>query len=237
MQKFLNFEESVSRGIFETGNRIVKTLIKSSTNNGIPMPVTNESDHLKNLCILLQHIVLHGLKGLYPSFALLSPFSFLMLLMQPAKTDKRTLFGVKKTTWDLIQETFEKKKPAALANAKNMTHQSQQAKMTTWIKQALMEKELANYLLAIRADDEILRYVPQAQLHLRSTLPNFELIHLSRQWFEPFAFLRDERSSILFGMITALNSIEFNLFMKTDDKDTPPLHTDMAHYIRGEMPG
>jgi len=114
-------------------------------------------------------------------------------------------------------ENLEKKKPSALtaiANAKNMNTQSPYSKLMTWVKQSLMEKELANYIQALRSDEELLR-----------------------QWYEPFAFFRDERSSILIGLLTALNSIEFNIFLKSEEKDTPPPQYNMSSYVHGEMPG
>jgi len=59
----------------------------------------------------------------------------------------------------------------------------------------------------------------------------------SRQWYEPFAFLRDERSSILIGLLTSVNSIEFNLFVKNDPNQSqnPPL--DLSLYAKEIMPG
>jgi len=194
LQKFLNFEESVCRGLFEVGNRMVKALIKSSTSDGVQLPVTDGSPHLRNLCTLLHHMLAHGLK------------------------DKRTMWGTRKTSWDFVQENLEKRRPSAvtaLTNARNMTTQAPQPRLTSLIKQSLMEMELANHIQALRGDEELLRL-----------------------WYEPFAFFRDERSAILLGLMTALNSIEFNLYLKVDDSAAgPPPPQDLSLFAKGEMPG
>ncbi|XP_066156266.1 RUN and FYVE domain-containing protein 2 isoform X1 [Euwallacea fornicatus] len=166
---------------------VVKELIEQSLKYGRML----DSDHmpLQHFFIVLEHVLRHGLKP------------------------KKGLLGPKKELWDILQ-MVEKYAPEAqdiTASVRDLpTVRTQMGRARAWLRLALMQKKLADYLkVLIDYKDETLV-----------------------EYFEPDALMLSDEAIIIIGLLVGLNVVDCNLCVKEEDLDCPQGVIDFSLYLR-----
>ncbi|XP_014246687.1 RUN and FYVE domain-containing protein 2 isoform X2 [Cimex lectularius] len=175
------------RNLVNISKLIVKELIETSHKYGRML----DSDHmpLQHFFIVLEHVLRHGLKP------------------------KKGLLGPKKELWDILQ-VVEKLTPEALDITSSVrdlpTVRTQMGRARAWLRLALMQKKLADYLkiLIDHREDILLEY------------------------FEPDALLMSDEAIIIVGLLVGLNVIDCNLCVKEEDLDCQQGVIDFSLYLR-----
>ncbi|CAB3250695.1 unnamed protein product [Arctia plantaginis] len=167
---------------------IVKELIEQSLRYGRML----DSDHLPlhHFFIVLEHVMRHGLKP------------------------KKGLLGPKKELWDILQ-MVEKYSPEAAditASVRDLpTVKTAMGRARAWLRLALMQKRLADYLRILLE-------------HREDTL---------EEYFEPHALMLNEEAVIITGVLVGLNVVDCNLCVKEEDLDSQQGVIDFSLYLRG----
>nr|XP_026485628.1 protein RUFY3 isoform X4 [Vanessa tameamea] len=167
---------------------IVKELIEQSLRFGRML----DSDHLPlhHFFIVLEHVMRHGLKP------------------------KKGLLGPKKELWDILQ-MVEKYSPEAAditASIRDLpTVKTAMGRARAWLRLALMQKRLADYLRILLE-------------HREETL---------EEYFEPHALMLNEEAVIITGLLVGLNVVDCNLCVKEEDLDSQQGVIDFSLYLRG----
>ncbi|CAG9579797.1 unnamed protein product [Danaus chrysippus] len=167
---------------------IVKELIEQSLRYGRML----DSDHLPlhHFFIVLEHVMRHGLKP------------------------KKGLLGPKKELWDILQ-MVEKYSPEAAditASIRDLpTVKTAMGRARAWLRLALMQKRLADYLRILLE-------------HREETL---------EEYFEPHALMLNEEAVIITGLLVGLNVVDCNLCVKEEDLDSQQGVIDFSLYLRG----
>ncbi|XP_026330197.1 RUN and FYVE domain-containing protein 2-like isoform X2 [Hyposmocoma kahamanoa] len=167
---------------------IVKELIEQSLRYGRML----DSDHLPlhHFFIVLEHVMRHGLKP------------------------KKGLLGPKKELWDILQ-MVEKYSPEAAditASVRDLpTVKTAMGRARAWLRIALMQKRLADYLRILLE-------------HREETL---------EEYFEPHALMLNEEAVIITGLLVGLNVVDCNLCVKEEDLDSQQGVIDFSLYLRG----
>ncbi|XP_049870652.1 RUN and FYVE domain-containing protein 2 isoform X2 [Pectinophora gossypiella] len=167
---------------------IVKELIEQSLRYGRML----DSDHLPlhHFFIVLEHVMRHGLKP------------------------KKGLLGPKKELWDILQ-MVEKYSPEAAditASVRDLpTVKTAMGRARAWLRLALMQKRLADYLRILLE-------------HREETL---------EEYFEPHALMLNEEAVIITGLLVGLNVVDCNLCVKEEDLDSQQGVIDFSLYLRG----
>lgn len=167
---------------------IVKELIEQSLRYGRML----DSDHLPlhHFFIVLEHVMRHGLKP------------------------KKGLLGPKKELWDILQ-MVEKYSPEAAditASIRDLpTVKTAMGRARAWLRLALMQKRLADYLRILLE-------------HREDTL---------EEYFEPHALMLNEEAVIITGLLVGLNVVDCNLCVKEEDLDSQQGVIDFSLYLRG----
>ncbi|XP_030026031.2 RUN and FYVE domain-containing protein 2 isoform X1 [Manduca sexta] len=167
---------------------IVKELIEQSLRYGRML----DSDHLPlhHFFIVLEHVMRHGLKP------------------------KKGLLGPKKELWDIVQ-MVEKYSPEAAditASVRDLpTVKTAMGRARAWLRLALMQKRLADYLRILLE-------------HREDTL---------EEYFEPHALMLNEEAVIITGLLVGLNVVDCNLCVKEEDLDSQQGVIDFSLYLRG----
>ncbi|CAG5075789.1 Similar to Rufy2: RUN and FYVE domain-containing protein 2 (Mus musculus) [Cotesia congregata] len=148
---------------------IVKELIETSLKYGRML----DSDHmpLQHFFIVLEHVLRHGLRP------------------------KKGLLGPKKELWDILQ-LVEKYCPEAqdiTASIRDLpTVRTAMGRARAWLRMALMQKKLADYLkILIDHRDDLLS-----------------------EYFEPDALMMSEEAIVIMGLLVGLNVIDCNFCVK-----------------------
>nr|CAG4642428.1 EOG090X043H [Evadne anonyx] len=166
---------------------IVKELIESSVQYGRML----DSDFvpLQHFFIVLEHALHHGLRP------------------------KKGLLGPKKELWDLLQ-MIEKSNNEACGMTTSVrdlpTVKTNLGRARAWIRLALMQKKLADYLKVL--------------IDLRETV-----LH---EYYEPGSLLLSEDAVVLLGLLLGLNVVDCNLCLKEEDLDTQQGVIDFSLYLR-----
>mgnify|MGYP006940075103 CR=1 FL=1 len=63
LQKYFSVQENIREGLLNSGRKIVKSLLKASTANGITLPVEDDHPGIEQLCTFIHHMLLHGIRG------------------------------------------------------------------------------------------------------------------------------------------------------------------------------
>ncbi|KOC63972.1 Protein RUFY3 [Habropoda laboriosa] len=177
---------------------IVKELIETSLKYGRML----DSDHmpLQHFFIVLEHVLRHGLRP------------------------KKGLLGPKKELWDILQ-LVEKYCPEAQDITSSIrdlpTVRTAMGRARAWLRMALMQKKLADYLkVLIDHKEDILS-----------------------EYFEPDALMMSEEAIVIMGLLVGLNVIDCNFCVKEEDLDCQQGVIDFSLYLRnsnhipGESPG
>ncbi|XP_044730878.1 RUN and FYVE domain-containing protein 2 isoform X2 [Chrysoperla carnea] len=166
---------------------IVKELIEQSLKYGRML----DSDHmpLQHFFIVLEHVLRHGLKP------------------------KKGLLGPKKELWDILQ-TVEKFAPEAqdiTTSVRDLpTVRTHMGRARAWLRLALMQKKLADYLkVLIDHKEEALA-----------------------EYFEPDALMLSDEAVVIIGLLVGLNVIDCNLCIKEEDLDCQQGVIDFSLYLR-----
>ncbi|RZF32912.1 hypothetical protein LSTR_LSTR004303 [Laodelphax striatellus] len=175
------------RNLVNISKLIVKELIETSLKYGRML----DSDHmpLQHFFIVLEHVLRHGLKP------------------------KKGLLGPKKELWDILQ-IVEKLTPEAqdiTASVRDLpTVRTQMGRARAWLRLALMQKKLADYVkVLIDHRDDVLA-----------------------DYFEQDALMMGEEANIIEGLLTGLNVIDCNLCVKEEDLDCQQGVIDFSLYLR-----
>ncbi|XP_057378498.1 RUN and FYVE domain-containing protein 2-like isoform X1 [Daphnia carinata] len=166
---------------------IVKELIDSSVQYGRML----DSDFvpLQHFFIVLEHALRHGLRP------------------------KKGILGPKKELWDLLQ-TVEKSANEACditASVRDLpTVRTSLGRARAWIRLALMQKKLADYL-------KVLIDQRDGVLH---------------EYYEPGALLLCDEAVIVLGLLLGLNVVDCNLCLKEEDLDSQQGVIDFSLYLR-----
>nr|CAG4646166.1 EOG090X043H [Macrothrix elegans] len=166
---------------------IVKELIDSSVQHG--RMLDSDSVPLQHFFIVLEHALRHGLRP------------------------KKGLLGPKKELWDLLQ-TVEKSANEACDITTSVrdlpTVRTSLGRARAWIRLALMQKKLADYLkVLIDQRDSVLQ-----------------------DFYEPGALLLSDEAVILLGLLLGLNVVDCNLCLKEEDLDSQQGVIDFSLYLR-----
>ncbi|XP_060524952.1 RUN and FYVE domain-containing protein 2 isoform X2 [Cylas formicarius] len=166
---------------------VVKELIEQSLRYGRML----DSDHmpLQHFFIVLEHVLRHGLRP------------------------KKGLLGPKKELWDILQ-MVEKYTPEAqdiTASVRDLpTVKTHMGRARAWLRLALMQKKLADYLkILIDHKEEALV-----------------------EYFEPDALMLSDEAIVIIGLLVGLNVIDCNLCVKEEDLDCPQGVIDFSLYLR-----
>ncbi|XP_037975588.2 RUN and FYVE domain-containing protein 2 isoform X1 [Plutella xylostella] len=167
---------------------IVKELIEQSLRYGRML----DSDHLPlhHFFIVLEHVMRHGLKP------------------------KKGLLGPKKELWDILQmvQKFSPEAADITASVRDLpTVKTAMGRARAWLRLALMQKRLADYLRILLE-------------HREETL---------EEYFEPHALMLNEEAVIITGLLVGLNVVDCNLCVKEEDLDSQQGVIDFSLYLRG----
>ncbi|XP_031618577.1 protein RUFY3 isoform X2 [Contarinia nasturtii] len=166
---------------------VVKELLEQSIRFGRML----DSDHLplQHFFIVLEHVLRHGLKP------------------------KKGLLGPKKELWDILQsvEKYCYEAHDITASVRDLpTVRTHMGRARAWLRIALMQKKLADYLQALMEHkDEALA-----------------------EYYEPHALMMSDEIVIIMGILVGLNVIDCNLCFKEEDLDSQQGVIDFSLYLR-----
>ncbi|XP_058153041.1 RUN domain-containing protein 3B isoform X15 [Dasypus novemcinctus] len=163
----------------------VKTLIDRSCFETID----DSSPEFNNFAAILEQILSHRLKGQITWFGYESPRSF----------------------WDYIRVACRKVSQNCICSIENMENvSSSRAKGRAWIRVALMEKHLSEYI--------------------STALRDFKT---TRRFYEDGAIVLGEEANMLAGMLLGLNAIDFSFCLKGEGLDGNfPAVIDYTPYLK-----
>ncbi|XP_074223628.1 RUN domain-containing protein 3B isoform X3 [Camelus bactrianus] len=163
----------------------VKTLIDRSCFETID----DSSPEFNNFAAILEQILSHRLKGQVTWFGYESPRSF----------------------WDYIRVACRKVSQNCICSIENMENvSSSRAKGRAWIRVALMEKHLSEYI--------------------STALRDFKT---TRRFYEDGAIVLGEEANMLAGMLLGLNAIDFSFCLKGEGLDGSfPAVIDYTPYLK-----
>uniref|UniRef100_A0A8C3VMY2 RUN domain-containing protein 3B n=1 Tax=Catagonus wagneri TaxID=51154 RepID=A0A8C3VMY2_9CETA len=162
----------------------VKTLIDRSCFETID----DSSPEFNNFAAILEQILSHRLKGQVTWFGYESPRSF----------------------WDYIRVACRKVSQNSICSIENMENvSSSRAKGRAWIRVALMEKHLSEYI--------------------STALRDFKT---TRRFYEDGAIVLGEEANMLAGMLLGLNAIDFSFCLKGGLDGNFPAVIDYTPYLK-----
>ncbi|XP_046407032.1 RUN and FYVE domain-containing protein 2 isoform X3 [Ischnura elegans] len=166
---------------------VVKELIETSLKYGRML----DSDHmpLQHFFIVLEHVLRHGLKP------------------------KKGILGPKKELWDILQmvEKYATEAQDITASVRDLpTVSTHMGRARAWLRLALMQKKLADYLKVLVDHKE----------------------DVLSEYYEPEALLMSDEAIVIVGLLVGLNVIDCNLCVKEEDLDCPQGVIDFSLYLR-----
>ncbi|XP_076659419.1 protein RUFY3 isoform X2 [Halictus rubicundus] len=186
--------------IIERSNlvNISKLIVKELIETSLKYSRMLDSDHmpLQHFFIVLEHVLRHGLRP------------------------KKGLLGPKKELWDILQ-LVEKYCPEAQDITSSIrdlpTVRTAMGRARAWLRMALMQKKLADYLkVLIDHKEDILS-----------------------EYFEPDALMMSEEAIVVMGLLVGMNVIDCNFCVKEEDLDCQQGVIDFSLYLRNSnhIPG
>ncbi|RDD37184.1 RUN and FYVE domain-containing protein 2 [Trichoplax sp. H2] len=148
---------------------------------------------------------------------LLELFVALELLLRHGLKGKRMILGRRKEPWDIIEAyckiACDEELNQSIRSCRSLPSvRSNVGRWRAWLRIALMQKKLSTYFLKI--------------INCRD---NF----LS-EFYESYATLMHEESSVIAGLLIGLNVIDINIPMKGINLDTQPLVINLSMYFKDE---
>ncbi|XP_022212571.2 protein RUFY3 isoform X3 [Drosophila obscura] len=166
---------------------VVKELLEQSLRYGRML----DSDHLplQHFFIVIEHVLGHGLRP------------------------KKGLLGPRKELWDLLQsvEHYCPEAQDITASVRDLpTVRTHIGRARAWLRIALMQKKLSDYLQALieHRDDSLYDY------------------------YEPHALMMSDEIVVIMGILVGLNVIDCNLCVKEEDLDSQQGVIDFSLYLR-----
>lgn len=166
---------------------VVKELLEQSLRFGRML----DSDHLplQHFFIVLEHVLRHGLKP------------------------KKGLLGPKKELWDILQSvekyTFEAQD--ITASVRDLpTVRTAMGRARAWLRVALMQKKMADYLQALVDNRE----------------------EALAEYYEPHSLMMSDEIILIMGILVGLNVVDCNLCIKEEDLDSQQGVIDFSLYLR-----
>ncbi|XP_053946425.1 protein RUFY3 isoform X3 [Anastrepha ludens] len=166
---------------------VVKELLEQSLRFGRML----DSDHLplQHFFIVIEHVLGHGLRP------------------------KKGLLGPRKELWDLLQsvENYCPESQDITASVRDLpTVRTHIGRARAWLRIALMQKKLADYLQALieHRDDSLYEY------------------------YESHALMMSDEIVVIMGILVGLNVIDCNLCVKEEDLDSQQGVIDFSLYLR-----
>ncbi|XP_070622920.1 RUN domain-containing protein 3A [Erythrolamprus reginae] len=168
----------------------VKTLLEKYTIE----PIDDSSEEFVNFAAILEHILSHRFKACF----LLGPASWF-------SSDGQRGF------WDYIRLACNKVPNNCVSSIENMENiSSSRAKGRAWIRVALMEKRMSEYIATA----------------LRDT-------RTTRRFYDDGAIMLREESTVLTGMLIGLSAIDFSFCLKGEIMDgKTPVVIDYTPYLK-----
>nr|CAG4640766.1 EOG090X043H [Eulimnadia texana] len=166
---------------------IVKELIDSSVQYG--RMLDSDFPPLQHFFIVVEHVFRHGIRP------------------------KKGLLGPKKELWDLLQmvENYTHEAHDITTSVRDLpTVKTSIGRARAWLRLALMQKKLADYLKVL--------------LDHRDTL--------LLEFYEPGSLLLSDEAVILLGLLLGLNIVDCNLCLKEEDLDSQQGVIDFSLYLR-----
>ncbi|XP_067616775.1 protein RUFY3 isoform X2 [Eurosta solidaginis] len=166
---------------------VVKELLEQSLRFGRML----DSDHLplQHFFIVIEHVLGHGLRP------------------------KKGLLGPRKELWDLLQsvESYCPEAQDITASVRDLpTVRTHIGRARAWLRIALMQKKLADYL--------------QALIEHR-----YDSLY---EYYEPHALMMSDEIVVIMGILVGLNVIDCNLCVKEEDLDSQQGVIDFSLYLR-----
>ncbi|XP_017967305.1 protein RUFY3 isoform X3 [Drosophila navojoa] len=166
---------------------VVKELLEQSLRYGRML----DSDHLplQHFFIVIEHVLGHGLRP------------------------KKGLLGPRKELWDLLQsvENYCPEAQDITASVRDLpTVRTHIGRARAWLRIALMQKKLSDYL--------------QALIEHREDSLN--------EYYEPHALMMSDEIVVIMGILVGLNVIDCNLCVKEEDLDSQQGVIDFSLYLR-----
>ena len=128
------------------------------------------------------------------------------------KVGRRNLLLGKKDAWDLVQ-TVERLDPGATDITDTVrqlsTVATPQGRLRAWLRLAVMQKRLADYMKLIVDEKTVLH-----------------------EYYEPEALMRSEEAVLLCGLLVSLNIVDCNICLKEEDLDGQEGVIDLTLYLR-----
>lgn len=155
-----------------------------------------DTEHLplQHFFIVLEHVLRHGLRP------------------------KKGLLGPKKELWDVVQvvEKYCYEAQDITASVRDLpTVKTAMGRARAWLRLAVMQKKLADYL--------------QALVERRETV----LI----DYYEPHALMMSDEIILIMGILVGLNVIDCNLCVKEENLDSQQGVIDFSLYLRSSTRG
>ncbi|XP_031838847.1 RUN and FYVE domain-containing protein 2 isoform X2 [Nomia melanderi] len=186
--------------IIERSNlvNISKLIVKELIETSLKYSRMLDSDHmpLQHFFIVLEHVLRHGLRP------------------------KKGLLGPKKELWDILQlvEKYCSEAQDITSSIRDLpTVRTAMGRARAWLRMALMQKKLADYLkVLIDHKEDILS-----------------------EYFEPDALMMSEEAIVIMGLLVGLNVIDCNFCVKEEDLDCQQGVIDFSLYLRNSnhIPG
>ncbi|XP_030369975.1 RUN and FYVE domain-containing protein 2 isoform X3 [Scaptodrosophila lebanonensis] len=166
---------------------VVKELLEQSLRYGRML----DSDHLplQHFFIVIEHVLGHGLRP------------------------KKGLLGPRKELWDLLQsvENYCPEAQDITASVRDLpTVRTHIGRARAWLRIALMQKKLADYLQALIEHREDSLY----------------------DYYEQHALMMSDEIVVIMGILVGLNVIDCNLCVKEEDLDSQQGVIDFSLYLR-----
>ncbi|EDW82951.1 uncharacterized protein Dwil_GK22599, isoform A [Drosophila willistoni] len=166
---------------------VVKELLEQSLRYGRML----DSDHLplQHFFIVIEHVLGHGLRT------------------------KKGLLGPRKELWDLLQsvENYCPEAQDITASVRDLpTVRTHIGRARAWLRIALMQKKLADYLQSLIE-------------HREDSLCDY---------YEPHALMMSDEIVVIMGILVGLNVIDCNLCVKEEDLDSQQGVIDFSLYLR-----
>ncbi|KPU80540.1 uncharacterized protein Dana_GF18723, isoform D [Drosophila ananassae] len=166
---------------------VVKELLEQSLRYGRML----DSDHLplQHFFIVIEHVLGHGLRP------------------------KKGLLGPRKELWDLLQsvEHYCPEAQDITASVRDLpTVRTHIGRARAWLRIALMQKKLSDYLQALIEHREDSLY----------------------EYYEPHALMMSDEIVVIMGILVGLNVIDCNLCVKEEDLDSQQGVIDFSLYLR-----
>ncbi|XP_067053656.1 RUN and FYVE domain-containing protein 2-like [Acropora muricata] len=173
--------------LLNIANLCIKHVIDSALNLG---RVINDEyfEPLQQFFVVFESILRHGLKM------------------------KRNILGQRKDYWGPL-EALENVAPESAEIVRSVQHlpniRTNHGKGRAWVRLALMQKKLAEYIMIL--------------------VENKELV---REWYEPHSVLMQEEGGVISGLLVGLNIIDCNFDLKGDSLDVWSSVLDLSLYLK-----